>query len=228
MCSLLVLSCTIRRTIAADPRATVLDPTAVFPWTPSARVMLLLTFTNPTSIRMYCVVVFCLQSSGVHSPQCRMAVQLDTVWRMQTLRIPTFWEVALCRWVTVPVFWKASSSPVTALDNLETSGTTHLRHSATYQRIWILRNTVVRTTNHPDVCSSSQKLCRILRSLGVHYHVDNSPPDFPLLSQINPVQDLPFYLMFLQSCYLCLCLPSGLFPQVFPPNITFISPLSHT
>jgi hypothetical protein len=115
-----------------------------------------------------CCFVFCLQSSGFHSPQCRTAVQPDTVWRMQTLRIPTFWEVALCRRVTVPVVRKASGSPVTALDTFETLGTIHLRHSATYQRTWILRNTVVRTTNHPHISSSSQNLSRTLRIPEVH------------------------------------------------------------
>ena len=146
-----------------------------------------------------CCLVFSVQSSGVHSQQCRTAVQPDTVWRMQTVRIPIFWEVALCRQVTVPVFWKASSSPLTALGTFETSGTTHLGHSVTYQRT-ILRNSVVKTTNHPDICSSSQKLSRILRSLGIHYRVHNSPADFPLLSQINPIQDLSFYLMY-EACF---------------------------
>jgi hypothetical protein len=216
-CFLLVHSCAGPRWHCARPTCCVsLD--SICPCNALAYVYKTNCYQN-----VLCCLVFCLQSSGVHSPQCRTAVLLDTVWRMQT-----FWEVALCRRVRVPVLWMASSNPVTALDTFETSVTTHLRHSATFQRAWILTNTVVRTTNHPDICSSCQKLSRILRSLGVRYRVHNSPPDFPLLSQINPVQDLSFYLMYLLSCYLRLCLPSGLFPQVIPPHTTLISPLPHT
>jgi len=216
-------------TIAAGPRSLCARPNCFVCLDSicSCNALAYVYKTNCYQNVLFCLV-FCLQCSEVHSPQCRTAVQRVTAWRMQTLRIPTFWEVALCRRVTVPVVWKASSSPVTALDIFETSGSTHLGYSATYPRTWILRNTVVRTTKYPDICSSSQKLSRILWSFGVHYRIQNSPPDFPLLSQLTPVQDLSFYLMYLLSCYLRLCLPSGLFPQIFPPNTTLISPLAHT
>ena len=222
-----VLCCAIHRGIAPGPRWHCAGPNR-FVCLESICSCNVLAYVYKTNCyqNVLCCVLFTVLRGSQPTVSYSTAVQRDTVWRMQTLRIPTFWEVALCHRVTVPVVWKVSSSPVTALDTFETSGSTHLGHSATYQRTWILRNTVVRTTNHPDICLSSQKLSRILWSLGVHYRIHNSPPDFPLLSQLNPVQDLSFYLMYLLSCYLRSCLPSGLFPQVFPQNTTLISPLA--
>ena len=142
MCSQLVSSCKIRRAIAAAPRWHCARPICCVSLDSICSCNVLAYVYKPKCYHnVLCCRVFCLQSSGVNSAQCRTAVQPDTVWRMQTLRIRTFWEVALCRRVTVPVVWKASSSPVTALDTFKTSGTTHLGHSATYQRTWIMRNT---------------------------------------------------------------------------------------
>ena len=106
------------------------------------------------------------------------ACEEKSAWRIQKVRIRTFWEAALYRWRTLqpsrsvsssPVQaalyrWRTlqpslsvSSSPVQAPRTFETARTTHQPHSATCQRIWILRNTLVRTTNHADICLSSQK-----------------------------------------------------------------------
>jgi hypothetical protein len=87
-----------------------------------------------------CIVLSCVLSTELRGSQ-RTVSYSCAAWRMQTLKIRTLWEVALCPRVTVPVVWQVSSSPVTALDTFKTSGTTHLGHSATNQRTWIMRNT---------------------------------------------------------------------------------------
>jgi hypothetical protein len=49
------------------------------------------------------------------------------------------------------------------------------------------------------------------------YVVSKSPPLVPVLSQIDPVHPIPFFIFFLILLFhQCLDLPSGLFPSGFP------------
>jgi hypothetical protein len=55
-------------------------------------------------------------------------------------------------------------------------------------------------------------------------------PLAPILSQIDPVYTIPFYLLrsiLLLPTHLRLCLPSGLFLSVFPTNILYAILFSH-
>jgi hypothetical protein len=54
-------------------------------------------------------------------------------------------------------------------------------------------------------------------------------PAVPILSQMNPVHIVTYYfskVRFNITSYLCLGLPSGLFPSGFP-NVVYISNISH-
>jgi hypothetical protein len=66
-------------------------------------------------------------------------------------------------------------------------------------------------------CASTHECPRILWKTKVHYRVHNSPPQVPILSQINPVRPTPFYLrsILILSIHLRLGLPSGLFLSGF-------------
>jgi hypothetical protein len=66
--------------------------------------------------------------------------------------------------------------------------------------------------------SASQDIPCVLQKPDVHNHILNFPPLVPVLSQSNPVHDLPahflkipFYIILLSLC----SLPSGLFPSGF-------------
>jgi hypothetical protein len=73
-------------------------------------------------------------------------------------------------------------------------------------------------------CAATEELSSILWNPKVHYRVHKSPPQVPILSQIDPVHTTPFSLsstLILSTHLLCLGLPSGLFPSGFPSNITY-------
>jgi hypothetical protein len=63
----------------------------------------------------------------------------------------------------------------------------------------------------------------ILCNPKVHYRVHKGTPLVPILSQINPLHTTPSYLrsILIFSSHLCLGLPSGLFPSVFPTKILY-------
>jgi hypothetical protein len=82
-------------------------------------------------------------------------------------------------------------------------------------------------------CAATQELPSILWNLKVQYCVQKSPPLVPILSQINPVHTIQFYLRFILILftYLRLRLPSSLFPSGFPTNILhafFFAPIRVT
>jgi hypothetical protein len=66
-------------------------------------------------------------------------------------------------------------------------------------------------------CAATLELPSIL--LSVH----ESPPQVPILSQINPIHIIPSYLrpILILYTHLCLSFPSGLFPSGLPTNILY-------
>jgi hypothetical protein len=78
--------------------------------------------------------------------------------------------------------------------------------------------------------SASQEIAHILQNLKVHYHFYNSPPLFPIMSQINPIHasyPISWKLIFLFPSYLCLGLPSVIFPSGFLTR-TLYAPLLYS
>jgi hypothetical protein len=74
-------------------------------------------------------------------------------------------------------------------------------------------------------CGATQELPNILWKPWVHYRVHRSFRMVPILSQIDPVHIIPFYLSkihFNIFTHLRLGLPSGLFFSGFPINILYV------
>jgi len=87
----------------------------------------------------------------------------------------------------------------------------------------------LRSYSHP----ASQEIPYLLWNLKVYYHVHNSLPLVPILSQMKPVHALPSYLRSILILFSNLCpgLPNGLFPSGFPTKILYAfhtSPLGTT
>ena len=90
-----------------------------------------------------------------------------------------------------------------------------------------LRNSVEQSSWEANLFPGSQEIPRILWYLQVHYHIHKRPPPVSFLSQINAVHvPCPTFWrsILILSSHLCLILPDGLFPSVFPTK-TLYTPL---
>jgi len=79
----------------------------------------------------------------------------------------------------------------------------------------------------PNLFSASQEISCIVWNLKVHYHIHKCLLPVPILSQLNPVltpHRTSWRSILILSFYLCLGLPSGLFPSGFPTK-TLYTPL---
>ena len=94
------------------------------------------------------------------------------------------------------------------------------RYSRSSLVIQIQRRVLTQSRNYPQ-----------FRHPKFQYHVQNTQPPTPVLSEINPVHGLQCYLIstLIVSHHLRLGLPSGHFPLRFPrQNLTCISLSSQT
>jgi hypothetical protein len=75
-----------------------------------------------------------------------------------------------------------------------------------------------QNSGEADSRSESDKTARLLWNPMVHHRVHNSPPLVPILSQMNPVHALTYYLLeihFNIISDIALVLPSAVFPSGF-------------
>jgi len=84
-----------------------------------------------------------------------------------------------------------------------------------------------------DSGSAFQEILLLLWNPKAHYRVQNSPPQIPILSQMNPVHTFPPYFLKTASNVSCLHLrlrlPSSFLPSGFPTKILYaFYNLSHT
>jgi hypothetical protein len=77
-------------------------------------------------------------------------------------------------------------------------------------------------------CVATQELPSDLWNPKVYYRLHESPPLLPTLSQIDPHHTTSSYLSILiLSAHVCLRLPNGPFPSVFPIYILFFPFVLH-
>jgi hypothetical protein len=72
--------------------------------------------------------------------------------------------------------------------------------------------------------AATQELPNILWNPKVHYGVHKSPPLVPILSKVNLIHTIPFYLSKIHFNIVhppTFDLPSGLFPSTFSANILY-------
>jgi hypothetical protein len=73
--------------------------------------------------------------------------------------------------------------------------------------------------------SPTQEIFHILWKPKNNYHVSNSPPIFHILRQLKPLHVLLSHLFMthlILLSYLCLCLPSCLFPSGLPTKTPYV------
>jgi hypothetical protein len=72
-------------------------------------------------------------------------------------------------------------------------------------------------------CAATQELPSVLWNPRVHCRVHKTSPLVPILSQIDPVHIITFYLrsILILATHLSLGLPSGLLPSGFSTNILY-------
>jgi hypothetical protein len=80
---------------------------------------------------------------------------------------------------------------------------------------------VLSPSSEAAKCAATQELPSIVWKPKIQYHVHESPPLIPILSQINPIHTITFYLrsILILSTHLHLGLPSCVFPSGFPTKI---------
>jgi hypothetical protein len=71
----------------------------------------------------------------------------------------------------------------------------------------------------PVSYTATQEFPNILWDPKIHYRIHKSPPLVPILNHINPISLRSILIL---SSYLCLGLPSGLFPSGFPTKPLYV------
>jgi hypothetical protein len=103
--------------------------------------------------------------------------------------------------------------------NLEIKHENCIRFKFTHSAYWLTNPMGLSPSCEANSCSANQDIPRTLQNPNVHYHVQNTPALFPILSQINPIHTLTFYLF---EIHLSIILPSA--TRIFYWSIFFWFP----